>query len=156
MDAGGGRKNGVWADFVWNAIFVSSYTVKALIPWSLERRDGLARGMYNRLAADDRFSSRASLDGAQFCVNSMFGRGGFSARQIVFGPCLADLSMWQSAKGDRDLAQDASISGQSVHQGKLRSLPQELSLKELAKRKLRRLLAPDRSFGCPDVEAGGL
>ena len=40
-------------------------------PWPMGRRNGLARGIYNRLAADNRPLSRAILNEVQFRVNQV-------------------------------------------------------------------------------------
>ena len=37
----------------------------------LERRNGLARGMYNRLREDGRFVVRAILDESQYCLSAI-------------------------------------------------------------------------------------
>ena len=54
MDEGGEWKNEIWTDLL------------AARPWSLERRDGLARGSYNRLFEDDRFPSEQILSKVQW------------------------------------------------------------------------------------------
>ena len=50
-------------------------------PWVLGRRNGLARGIRNRSAADGRFSGEQILSEAQWCLGP----------QLVFGSNSADL-----------------------------------------------------------------
>ena len=45
-------------------------------PLMLERRNGVARGMYNRLREDGRFAVRAILDVGQYCLDTILNHGG--------------------------------------------------------------------------------
>ena len=110
-------------------------------PWLLERRDGLARGIYKRLIEDDRFLNQTVLAGAQWCRDIMLSASGFSAYQVAFDSNPAD--SFEEEDGDEDLmfAQDTSLAGQFVQQWKLRMKAQEAALMEIANIKLRRPLA---------------
>ena len=45
-------------------------------PLMLERRNGLARGMYNRLREDGRFVVRATSGEGQYCLNTILSHYG--------------------------------------------------------------------------------
>ena len=77
-----------------------------------DRRNGSLRGMYNRLAAGDRFASRATLNEVQFRLNTILSPGDFSANQLAFGPNPTDLSMWHDGNSVLEFAHDASLSAQ--------------------------------------------
>ena len=94
-------------------------------PWILGRRNGLARGIYNRLKEDDRFSAKRAPAGVQWPLNALISRGGFPDDHMVFGSNPADLYEWEAKDGDLMFAQDTSPSGQFVQQGKLRIMAQE-------------------------------
>ena len=64
----------------------------------LERRSGLARGIYDRLVEDDRFSSEKILGEVQWRLNTMPSPGGFSAYQTVFRSNPADLLGWDDTE----------------------------------------------------------
>ena len=64
-------------------------------PWFLWRRNGLARGIDNRLAADCRLASWSISNAVQLCLDATFGHGGFSAYRNVSGSNPADLYMWR-------------------------------------------------------------
>ena len=66
-------------------------------PWFLERRNGLARGNFFRLLADNRFASCAILNGAQLCLDAMLG----------FGTNPMDLFMWRDDDSRLGSAQEA-------------------------------------------------
>ena len=98
MDGGGEWKNKVWADSCSvRGTRLQSQGVGAR-PWILERRKGLARGIYNRLAPNDRFVGKQILAEAQWSWDTLISGGGYSAYQLVFGPNLADLY----GRGDED------------------------------------------------------
>ena len=67
-------------------------------PRILERRNGLARGICNRLVADDRFSGKQFSAEGQRRLNSLISGGGFSPYQLVFVADPVDLFGW----GDKD------------------------------------------------------
>ena len=46
-------------------------------PWVLERRNGLTRGNYDRVAADDRSSGIRVLAEAQWRLNALISGGGY-------------------------------------------------------------------------------
>ena len=62
MDARGERKNGIWADFCTERDIRLQLQGKGARPWFLGRRNGLERGIYNRLSVDGRFPSCAILN----------------------------------------------------------------------------------------------
>ena len=73
---------------------------------------------------------------------------------MVFGPNPVDLFGWEKKDGDLLSAQDTSLSGQFVQQWTLNMMAQKAALKEVAKSKLRRLLAYNKSFNCRGVQIG--
>ena len=54
--------------------------------WLLDRRKRVVRGMYHRLAADDRFARRQMLPEVQWCLGAFLSTGGYWAYQLFFGP----------------------------------------------------------------------
>ena len=54
-DAGGTWKNETWADFCTERNIRPRFQGQGGHPWLFERRNGLALGIYDRPAADDRF-----------------------------------------------------------------------------------------------------
>ena len=54
-------------------------------PWILERRNGLARGIHNRLKAGRYYTGPQTLAEAQRCLDNLVSAGGYSAYQLVFG-----------------------------------------------------------------------
>ena len=123
-------------------------------PWILERRNGLARGIYNRLKADRYYTGPQILAEAQWRLNTLVSASGYSAYQLVFGSNPMDLYGWDDSEDDLLFAQDASISGQFVQQWQLRIRAQEAALKEIANSKLRRLLAYNKTFESVDSKEG--
>ena len=75
----------------------------------LERRNGLARGIYSRTQADGQLITEV-----QFCLNTMLSTNGFPTYQMVFGSNPADNFGWGEEAGDLLFAQDTSLSGQFV------------------------------------------
>ena len=53
-------------------------------------------------------------------------------------------------------AQDTSLAGQFVQQGKLRMRAQEATLKEAPNSKLRRLPARNKTFNCAEIGMGDM
>ena len=115
-------------------------------PWILERRNGLARGSFNRLSENDRYSGRQILAEAQWRLNTMISASGYSASRFVFGSNPADLYGWGDQEEDLLFAQDASVPGQFAQQWKLRMLAREAASQKVATRKLRRLGAFSQTF----------
>ena len=60
-------------------------------PWILERRNGLADGIYYRLKEDDRFSGNQTIAEVQWRLNTLIPGGAFSAYQTVLGSNPVDL-----------------------------------------------------------------
>ena len=118
------------------------------------RRNGLARGIYNRIVEDDRFAKKQILSEVQLCLSTMLLVSGFSAHQMVFRSNPMDLFGWEGQDEDLLFAQDTSLAGQFAQQWKLRMQAREATLGEIAKSKLRRLLAQNKSFNCTDVAVG--
>ena len=79
MDGGGEWENEVWADYCTERRIKLLFQGVGAHPWLLERRNGLARGIYNRLVEDDRFSSEKILGEVQWCLNTVLSTSGFSA-----------------------------------------------------------------------------
>ena len=53
-------------------------------PWILERRSGLARGIYNRLQANRYYTGSQILTEAQWFLNTGVSASGYSAFSIGF------------------------------------------------------------------------
>ena len=85
MDEGGEWKNEVWADFCADRRIKLFFQGVGVHPWILERRNGLARGIYKRMMADGRFSGRRVLTEVQWCLNTLIPASEYSAFQLVFG-----------------------------------------------------------------------
>ena len=101
-------------------------------PWLPERRDGLARGIYDLLLAGDRVASKQFLNEVQYCLGALSGARGYSAYQVVFGPNYADHYRWRGGGDGILLAQETSIPGRLVQHWKLRMMTQVAALKEMA------------------------
>ena len=114
MDEGGEWKNEVWMDYCSDRRIKLIFQGVGAHPWLLERRNGLARGIYNRLIEDDRFSSGRILSEVQWCLNTMLSAGGFSAYQMVFGSNPVDSFGWDDGDEDLLFARDSSLAGQFV------------------------------------------
>ena len=154
MDEGGEWENDLRVDLCADRYIKLQYRGAGSHPWILERRNGLKRGIYNRVKADGRYAGRQPITEIQFCLNAMLASNGFAAYQMVFGSNPADNFGWGDEDEDLLFAQDTSPSAQFVAQWKLRMLAQEAALKEIANRKLRRTLAPNNSFDSVDVAVG--
>ena len=125
-------------------------------PWILERRNGIARGIYNRLIAEDRYPGRRILAGVEWRLNIMVSAIGYSVSQLVFGSNVVDIYGWGDQDEDLLFAQDASASGRFARQWELFMMAQEAALKEVASSKLRRFLAYNETFNCTDVAIGDI
>ena len=69
-------EGGLWEDEIRTGSFPErqiklEFQVKGARPWLRERRSGLARRSYNRLAADDLFASKSILGAALYCLNAL-------------------------------------------------------------------------------------
>ena len=62
-----------------------------LVFQGVERRNGLARGIYNRLEADRYYTGPQILAEAQWRLNTLVSASGYSAYQLVFGSNPMDL-----------------------------------------------------------------
>ena len=154
MDEGGEWKNEVWTDFCTDRRIKLPFQGVGAHPWILERRHGLARGIYNRIRTDDRFSGRQIVTEVQWCLNTLISASGYSAYQLVFGSNPTDRYGWGDTDEDLLFVQDTSVSGQFVQQWELRMMAQEAAHKEIANSKLRRLLAHNQTFNCTDIKIG--
>ena len=88
MDSGGEWGNGIPTDFCSGRNVRLRFHGKGARPWPLGRRNGSAWDVYNRLAANGRFSSRANLHGVQFRLDAMRCHGGVLAHQMIIWPCV--------------------------------------------------------------------
>ena len=138
MDEGGEWKNEIRMDFCAERRLKLQFQEVGAHLWLLGRRNGLARGIYNRPIEDDRFSYTTILSEVQWCLNTMRSAGGFSAYQIVFGSNPVDFFGWEDGGEDLLFAQDTPQSGQFVQQWRLRMRSQEATPKEIANGKFRR------------------
>ena len=82
----------------------------------VERRNGFARGVYNRLIEGDRFSDKKILSEVQWRLNTMLSASGFPAYQMLFGSNPADFFGWEDGDEDSLFAQDTFTSGQFAQQ----------------------------------------
>ena len=119
----------------------SFFGALARTPWILERRNGIARGLNNRLIADYGDSGRRMLAEAQWRLNAMIPASELPAFQSVFQSNPVGLYEWGGQGEDPLFAQDVSVSGESAQQWKPRMMPQAAVLMEVVGSKSRRLLA---------------
>ena len=91
MYAGGEWGNGIPLDSSTGRNIRLQFQGKGANPWLLGRRNGFARGIYNRRAADGHFSTCATLNEVQLPSTPILGHGGFSASQMAYGSSPADL-----------------------------------------------------------------
>ena len=70
--------------------------------------------------------------------------GRIPAYQMIFGSNLVDLCGWEDDNEDLLCTQDTLLAGQFAQHWKLRTRAQEAALKEVAKSKLRGLLADNK------------
>ena len=105
-------------------------------PWILERRNVLARRMYNRLVTGARNSGKEILAEEQWRLNALISGCGNSAYQLVSGSDPADLLRWDEMYEDLLFARYTSLSGQLVQLWKLRTMAQKAAVKEVANGKL--------------------
>ena len=117
-------------------------------------RNGLGRGMYNRLQEESRFPGKRISTEAQYCLETTLISRGSSAYHLVFASPPADPYARRDDDGDPMSAQQTSVSGQSVQRWKLRLIAQEAALNVLADSNVRRLLAHNRSSDCTAVKVG--
>ena len=74
MDEGGGWKNDLWVDSCADRYIRLQNQGVGAHPWILERRNELARGIYNRMHADGRYAGRQLISEVQFCLNAALFR----------------------------------------------------------------------------------
>ena len=101
--------NEVWTDFCSERRIKLLFQSVGAHPWLLECRNGLVRGIYNRLVEDDSLSSDEILGEAQWCLNLRLSTGRFSAYRLVFGSFPADVSGWVDCEDGLLFAKDASL-----------------------------------------------
>ena len=141
---------------IYAPILISSYRIRVLARAPGFRSVGMAWpvGIYDRMHADGRYAGRQLTSEVQFCLKTMLSTNRFSAYQLLFGNNPADNFGWGGEDEDLLFAQDASLCGHFVAQWDLRLMAQEAALKKIANSKLRRILAPNNSFGSADVRVG--
>ena len=123
-------------------------------PQMLARRNGLARGIYNRLREDDRFAGRAIANEVPYPLNAMLKRRGFPAPRIVFGSNPADLYPRQDTGADLDFVQNMSVTSHFTPRWKLGLIAQGAMPTGTANSKLRRNLNRNQSFGRTGIRVG--
>ena len=79
MDDGGEWENEVWADHYSERRIKLRFQEVRARPWILERRSGLARGIYYRLVSDDRFPGKQIPPGVRRCLSAFISGGGYAA-----------------------------------------------------------------------------
>ena len=107
LDGGGGRKNDLWRDLCVERRIKLVFQGVGAHPWILERRNGLARGIYNRLQADRYNAGSQILTEVQWCLDTMVSPSGSSDYQLVFGSNPMDLYGWGDSDEELLFAQDA-------------------------------------------------
>ena len=110
MGKGGEWGNGIWTDFRRERRMKLQFQGVGARPCLLEHRDGLARGIYLRLAADDRYPKERITTEPQYCFSNLIHSSGYSAHQMVFGSNPANLYEWGDDDEDLTFALEASIS----------------------------------------------
>ena len=85
MDEGGEKENEVRADLRPERRAKLQFRGVVAHPKVLERRNGHARGIYNRLVADNRYSGKQISGEVQRRLNTLISGAGYSAYQLVFG-----------------------------------------------------------------------
>ena len=106
MDEGGGWKHEALADLCSERAIKVQFRGVGARPWILERRNGLARCTFNRLAADGRSSGKQVISKVQCCLNTLISGGGYSAYQLAFGSNPVGLFEWTYEDEDLLSAQD--------------------------------------------------
>ena len=71
MDEGGERQDEIWTDSCAERCIKLQFQGAGAHPWLLERRNWPARGIYNRLVEDDRFSCGQIPSEAQWCLREI-------------------------------------------------------------------------------------
>ena len=77
-DEGGARENDIWTALCAQRRIRVQFRGAGARPWILKRRNGLGRGIYNRLMADGRFSRRRIPSEVRRSVHSHLGSWAFS------------------------------------------------------------------------------
>ena len=80
--------------------------------WVLERRNGHARRIYNRLVAGGRLSGNRNPAEVQWRLSALIAEGWFSACRLLFGSNLVDLPRRGEKDEGTSFPQVASQSGQ--------------------------------------------
>ena len=83
------RLGGEWQNDLWRALCVErrlklEFQEVGAQPWISERRNGLARGIYNRLQANRYYTGSQILTEAQWFLNTVVSASGYSAFSIGF------------------------------------------------------------------------
>ena len=108
IDGGGEWKNELCAELRSERRIRVLYRGVGAHPWVLGRRNGLTRGIYNRLKGGDRFSGKQILAGAQWRLSTLIAGGGPPANRMVFGSDPVDPYRWEDKDGDLTFAQDGA------------------------------------------------
>ena len=111
MDGGGDWENEVWTDLRSKRSIKNQFQQVGARPWILGRRNRLARGIYNRLVAADRFSGKQISVDVQQRLNALISGSGYSAYQLVFGSNPMYLFGWDDKGEEQLFAQNTSPFG---------------------------------------------
>ena len=111
MDEGGAWKNKVRTDLCSERRIILKFQGADANPWIRKRLNGIARGIYNRWAAADRFPGKQILSEPQRRLNTRKLEDGYSANQRVFGSNPVDLSKRADKGEDFPFAQETSSPG---------------------------------------------
>ena len=69
----------IWTDFWSRRQIKARFQAKGARPWPVERRSGLARVIYSRLAAGGRFPGGSIVGEIHFCFDTLLSLVGQSA-----------------------------------------------------------------------------
>ena len=109
-------------------------------PWILDRRNGIAPGICNRLVVNSRLLCKQLPSELEWSLRALISGGGYLTSQLVSVSNPVDLVGRDDKDGDLMFAQGTSLTGHFAQQRKLRMLAQEAVLEEVANSELRRLL----------------
>ena len=112
IDEGREGKNEIWTYLCRERLIEFQFQGVGAHPWLSDRRNGLARGIYDRVNGNYRFSSGQILWEVQWCLNTMISASGFSAYQMVFGRNPVELFGWED--NDATLMSTQHIPGGTV------------------------------------------
>ena len=94
LGEGGEWESELWRDLCVERRITLVFQGVGAHPWILERRNGLARGIYNRLQADRYYTGSQIQTEVQRRLNTLVSASGYSGYQLVLFP-----TRWISMEG---------------------------------------------------------